>query len=70
MSKLTYMSNGSDWEALYIDGEKVADQHLDRLWPRTAIEIISENNITEAEISSHSPEYGEPFPKTLEEIDD
>lgn len=70
MSTLTYVSNGNDWEALYVDGEKVADQHLGRLWPSDAFSVIDEYDITETEIRRSAVEPGEPFPSTLSELDD
>jgi len=69
MSKLTYVSNGSDWEALYVDGEKVADQHLNRLWPHEAFKIIEEHDVDETEVSEYEPKVGEPFPTNLSELE-
>lgn len=63
MSKLTYLTNHNDWEAVYIDGEQVADGHLGRIWPNDVLNIIEEHNIDETEIKSIEPETA--FPLTL-----
>lgn len=36
---------GGDWEVLYIDGEKVCENHLGRLWPRPALEKLDGKEI-------------------------
>jgi len=68
MAKLTYVSNRSDWEALYVDGEKVADQHLNRLWPGKVFDVIDEYNIEETEVLKFEPDEINGFPTNLSDI--
>lgn len=35
----------ADWEIIYVDGEKEASQHLNRLWPSEILDIIEGEKI-------------------------
>lgn len=65
MVKLTYITNHDDWEAIYIDGEKVEEQHLHRLWPRQALNIMEQYDIDETE--RREVGYDFEWPKYLSE---
>ena len=64
MAKLTHINNGNDWEAIYIEGEKVTDQHLGRLWPKSVLDLMVAHDITETETKTE-PEFE--FPEVLED---
>lgn len=37
---VTVLRGDLDWEIIYVDGEKVASQHANRLWPSTALDVV------------------------------
>lgn len=70
MSTLTYVANGSDWEAVYVDGVLEAEQHLGRLWPNRVLKIIEENDISETETMQVDPDPFSSFPETVDGFED
>lgn len=59
---VTVLRGSGNWEVLYIDGRRRAEQHLDRLWPRRVLDILdgesiaSTRIITDDDIREHVPD--------------
>lgn len=70
MSKLTFLTNGDRWHALYVDGEVIQQGHYAN-GPKTVANACINNGIDEFE-KFHIIDKGEyaraEFPGTLEEI--
>lgn len=45
---------GGDWEVIYVDGEKEAEHHLNRLWPSEILDIIEGEKIGQTNTTGHN----------------
>lgn len=58
MAVITSVRGPADWEAVYIDGDCVAQGHLGSVWPRDILNAIETETITQTETIRASPDGG------------
>lgn len=69
MSVLTVVRSHPNWEGVYIDGRVEYQNHMDRVWPTEALDIIEESDIdTTEKVLAGSHEEGH-LPRHLEDAD-